>query len=108
MTGQIYHVGAVCVQKCSILILHNQLVVRHDQRNTLCFQSENLLKKQNKKNKTKKNTHTHNCDAGYDTGRRNVITLFMMSLYKDGCPYGERILHGSLLHGSYAWKFLHG
>ena len=28
MIGQIYHVGAVCVQKCSILILHNQLAVR--------------------------------------------------------------------------------
>ena len=97
MIGQIYHVGAVCVQKCSILILHNQLAVRHDQPNTLCFQSENFLKKKE-----------HNCDARYHTGRRNVITLFLMLLYKDGCLYRERILHGSLLHGSYAWKFLHG
>ena len=47
MIGQIYHVGAICVQECSILILHNQLAVRHDKRNTLCFQSENLLKKNN-------------------------------------------------------------
>ena len=93
------HLGAVCVQKCSILILHNQLAVRHDQRNTLCFQSENLLKKQ-KQNK--------NCDARYHTGRRTVITLFMMSLYKGGCLYGERILNGSLLHVSYAWKFCMG
>ena len=53
------------------------------------------LKKERKKE--------HNCDARYHTGRRNVITLFMMSLYKDGCLYGEGILHGSLLHGSYAW-----
>ena len=55
-----------------------------------------------------KKKEEHNCDARYHTGRRNVITLFMMSLYKDGCLYGERILQGSLLHGSYAWKFLHG
>ena len=93
------------MQKCSILILHNQLAVRHDQRNTLCFQSENFLKKKKKKKEKKKE---HNCDARYHTGRRNVITLFMMLLYKDGCLYGERILHGSLLHGRYAWKFLHG
>ena len=47
MIGQIYHVGAVYVQKCSISILHNQLAVRHDQRHMyrLCFQSENLLLK---------------------------------------------------------------
>ena len=100
------------MQKCSILILHNQLAVRHDQRNTLCFQSENFLKKKKKhKKKTKKKNKKkkkHNCDARYHTGRRNVITLFMMLLYKDGCLYGEIILHGSLLHGSYAWKFLHG
>ena len=30
----------------------------------------------------------HNCDAGYHTGRRNVITLFMVLFYKDGCLYG--------------------
>ena len=53
MIGQIYHVGAVCVQKCSFLILHNQLAVRHDQRNTLCFQSENFaLKKKERKSTT--------------------------------------------------------
>ena len=34
----------------------------------------------------------------------------MMSFYKDGCLFGDRILvmHGSLLHGSYAWKFCMG
>ena len=26
----------------------------------------------------------------------------MMSLYKDGCMYGDRILLGGLLHGSFA------
>ena len=92
------------MQKCSILILHNQLAVRHDQRNTLCFQSENFLEQKRKKEKKRE----HNCDARYHTGRRNVITLFMMLLYKDGCLYGERILHGSLLHGRYAWKFCMG
>ena len=60
------------------------------------------------KKKKKKKKKEHNCDARYHTGRRNVITLFMMLLYKDGCMYRERILHGSLLHGRYAWKFLHG
>ena len=54
MIGQIYHVGAVSVQKCNILILHNQLAVRHDQRNTLCFQSENFLKKKKKEEEKKR------------------------------------------------------
>ena len=27
----------------------------------------------------------------------------MMSLYKDGFLYGDRILHSGLLHGSFAW-----
>ena len=39
------------MQKCSILILHNQLAVRHE---PLCFQSENFLKKKKEKKKKEK------------------------------------------------------
>ena len=41
-------------------------------------------------------------------GDEMLSQVYMMSLYKDGCLYGERILHGSLLHGSYAWKVCMG
>ena len=37
-----------------------------------------------------------------------AIPLFIMLFYIEGCLYGERIMHGSLLHRSYAWKFCMG
>ena len=61
-----------------------------------------FLKKKKKKKKKKKE---HNCDARYHTGRRNVITLFMMLLYKDvvcmGKEYCMAVYCMDVMHGSF-------
>ena len=50
----------------------------------------------------------HNCDAGYHAGRRNAITLFMMSLYKDGCLYGGKNIAWQFIAWKLCMEVLHG